>query len=369
MCPPPNLHVGAKEVQLRRSKTAAITLLVLTMCLAARVSVLAQDTKSANDEAGYIPIISGGGGYIHNVNGGVTTLEPQVNPVLVVPFGRHLLLESRTDFTGDFQRQNQTSGPFKGKVFKTVEYSQLDWLADSHVTVVGGRYLLPFGLFNERLAPVWVRNLMDPPQTAIIGILTTGAGDGLMLRGVAWQGPGMSAQYSAYFSVRSGINQFGAARTAGGDGSLFFSKPRLEVGSSYQRFLQDHRINNNAVYLSWQGFNGALDLKAEHDYSYTGHGYWIEAAYRLKSESAPKLLQGFQPVGRVQEIFPLHGGGIGIPSIQTERVDFGLNYYLRDNLRIVSSYGRIFSSRRNANIWNVGMTYRFTLPLWFGGSK
>ena len=95
----------------------------------------------------------GGAGYIHNVSGGVQTLEPQIDPVLLVPFGRHLLLESRTDFTGFFERQNLTSGPFKGKVFKDVEYAQLDWLADSHAIVVGGRYLLPFGLYNERLEP------------------------------------------------------------------------------------------------------------------------------------------------------------------------------------------------------------------------
>ena len=77
------------------------------------------------------------------------------------------------------------SGPFKGKVFKDVEYAQLDWLADSRAIVVGGRYLLPFGLYNERLGPIWIRNLQDFPYTASIGTRTSGAGDGLMLRGVA----------------------------------------------------------------------------------------------------------------------------------------------------------------------------------------
>src|SRR5580765_6330800 len=103
-----------------------------------RVMALAQD-----DHAGFVPVISGGAGYIHHVNGGVATLEPQINPVLLVPFGKHVLLESRTDFTGVFQREHLTDGPFKGKVFKTVEYAQLDWLANTHLTVVAGRYLLP----------------------------------------------------------------------------------------------------------------------------------------------------------------------------------------------------------------------------------
>ena len=74
-------------------------------------------SQSAGKEnsAGYIPIISGGAGYVHNVTGGGPILEPQVDPVLLVPFGRHVLLESRTDFTGFFVRENFTSGPVQGQ--------------------------------------------------------------------------------------------------------------------------------------------------------------------------------------------------------------------------------------------------------------
>src|SRR3954447_3100179 len=176
--------------------------------------LFSQSTGKENG-AGYVPIIAGGAGYIHNVTGGGPALQPQVDPVLLVPFGRHFLLESRTDFTGFFTRENFTSGPFKGKVFTDVEYAQLDWLADTHAIVVGGKCLLPFGLYNERLQPMWIRNLQDFPYTASIGTRTTGAGDGLMLRGVAAQTESMSVQYSAYFSAHCGINQLGSARTAG----------------------------------------------------------------------------------------------------------------------------------------------------------
>ena len=331
--------------------------------------VLAQAPSTTENGAGYVPIISGGAGYVHNVTGGGPTLEPQVDPVLLVPFGRHLLLESRTDFTGFFERQNFTSGPFKGKVFKTVEYSQLDWLADTHVIVVGGRYLLPFGLYNERLGPIWIRNIQDPPFTASVGTRNTGAGDGLMLRGVALQTPQMSLQYSGYFSVRSGINQFGSARAAGGDASVYFPRLRFEIGGSGQRFLQQQRINNGAAYISWQPLEGSADIKAEYDYSYFGRGYWLEAAYKLDHVSAQRLIQKTQFVGRVEEVFPLHGGGNGLPHIQNERFDAGINYYLKDNLRLLATYGRNFNSQLNQNVWNVGVTYRFTIPLWFGEKK
>ena len=329
----------------------------------------AQDAASSANEAGYVPLISGGAGYVYNENGGVPTLEPQINPVLLVPFGRHLLLESRVDFTGFFQREDQTSGPYKGKVFTTVEYAQLDWLANSHVTAVGGRYLLPFGLYNERLEPIWIRNLQDPPLTATIGTRTTGAGVGLMLRGVAVQTQAFTAQYSAYFSALSNIYQFDSARTAGGDGSVFFPHERLEIGLSGQRFLQDRHINNGAVYLSWQPAGTPLDVKTEYDSSYYGRGYWLEGAYRLDNTFFPTFLRKLQPVARVQEVFPKNGGGNGLPSIQTERFDFGLNYYLRDDLRLLSSYGRSFSSQQDANVWNLGFTYRFLIPLWPGRKR
>jgi len=331
--------------------------------------VFAQNPANTENGAGYVPIIAGGAGYIHNVTGGGPALQPQVDPVLLVPFGRRFLLESRTDFTGFFMRENFTSGPFKGRVFTDVEYAQLDWLADTHAIVVGGKYLLPFGLYNERLQPMWIRNLQDFPYTASIGTRTTGAGDGLMLRGVAAQTESMSVQYSAYFSAHCGINQLGSARTAGGDASVYFPRLRFEIGGSGQRFLEGHRINNGAAYISWQPLEGSMDVKGEYDYSFFGHGYWLEAAYKLDRASSHAALQKVQLVGRVEQVFPQHGGGNGLPHIENKRFDVGLNYYLKDNLRLVSSYGRNFSSAQNLNAWNAGITYRFTIPLWFGGTK
>jgi|CZKL01.1.fsa_nt_gi hypothetical protein len=331
-------------------------------------SSLAQDVDKNETSAGYVPVIAGGGAYVFNVNGSVPTLEPQINPALLVPFGRHLLLESRVDFTGFFQRDQQTSGPYTGKIFKSVDFAQLDWLANTHAIVIGGKYLLPFGLYNERLVPVWIRNLQDSPITAAIGTRTSGAGDGAMLRGVAVQTSKTTTQYSAYFSARSGINQLGAARTAGGDISLFSPDARLEIGTSWQRFLQQHQINASATYVSWQPPGTSLDVKAEYDYCYNGRGYWIEGAY-LFDGATPAFLRKVQAIGRMQEFYPLHGGGNSLPGIRTKRPDFGLNYYLRDNLRLISSYARSFSSQRNANVWNLGVTYRFTIPLWFGGKK
>jgi len=191
----------------------------------------------------------------------------------------------------------------------------------------------------------------------------------LELRGVAAQTADMSLQYSAYFSVRSGINQLGSARVAGGDASVFFPKARFEIGGSAQRFLQQQHINNGAIYISWQPLEASADIKGEFDSSYFGHGYWLEGAYKLDRASSHPAIQKVQLVARVEQVFPQHGGGNGLPRIDNKRFDAGINYYLKDNLRLLATYGRNFNNQLNINVWNLGVTYRFTIPLWFGEKK
>ena len=326
----------------------------------------AQQPVEAPSAAGYTPVLSGTMAYVQNVNGGATALEPEVETVLLVPFGSHVLLESRAEFIGFFTREHQTTGPFTGKVFKSVDYAQLDWLANTHLIATAGAFLLPFGLYNERLSPLWIRNLQDTPITDVVGTRPNGIADGIMLRGNAQEKPAYSIQYTAYFSARSNINQLQAARVAGGDASIFLKAARLEVGESYQRLLQEKGINSSATYVSWQPERTPLDLKAEFDRSFYGEGYWIEPDYRLSAAPLPAFFQRLQLAPRVQQFHPLNGGGNSLPNKNTERFDLGLNYYIHDNLRLVSSFGRQFREQANANIWNFGFTYRFIWPLWPG---
>lgn len=330
----------------------------------------AQDDDLEHNGAGYVPVVSGTIGYITTVSGGVPALQPHISPTLLVPMGHKIGLESRTDFTGFFQRKDLTHGPYSGKVFKSVESAQIDWLADSHVTVSAGKYFLPFGLYNERLSPFWIRNIQDSPITLPIGTSTSGAGDGFMLRGMATEHPSWSVQYTSYFSARSSINQLQAARTAGGDVSIYFPEKRVEVGTSYQRFLQGKEINSEAVYVSWQPHEVPVDLKAEYDQSYYGRGYWLESAYMLSQiPRGQRFFQHLQVAARIQQFDVINKGGISLPSVDTQKCDFEMNYYLRDDLHLVASYGRQFSSQGNTNIWNVGFMHRFLWPMWPGRKK
>jgi hypothetical protein len=335
--------------------------------LAATTQCYAQDDSAQKTSAGYVPVISGAFAYIQNATGGAQTLTPQIVPVLLVPMGHSLLIESRVEFTGFFQREDGTSGRYAGKVFKTIDYAQLDWLANTHATAVVGRYILPFGLYSERLAPVWIRNLQDTPLTYSIGTHPDGAGNGFMLRGVAASTASHTIQYSAYMSAHNSITQLPAMRVAGGDTSIFFPAGHVEAGLSYQRSLEGYQINNEAAYLSWQPQRASVDLKAEYDRNHYGDGYWIEAAHSPQQFFvAPDFFRHFQLVGRMEQLFTRNGGGNGLPRVNEQRPEVGLNYQIRDDWRLESNYGRLFSANGNTNIWNFGFTYRFVWPLWPG---
>jgi hypothetical protein len=58
-----------------------------------------------------------------------------------------------------------------------------------------------------------------------------------------------------------------------------------------------------------------------------------------------------------------------LPPINTQVFEFGVNYYFRDDLRAVSSYGRQFTAQGNQNVWTIGVTYRFVMPLVPGASN
>src|ERR1035438_9373470 len=121
----------------RDSLPGIIRLLALPLCILLGSTVgKAQDNLQAHTTAGYVPVISGAFAYIQNTSGGVQSLVPQIVPVLLAPMGHSLLLESRVEFTGFFQRENLPSEPFSGryagKADKTVDYAQLDRLAHSH---------------------------------------------------------------------------------------------------------------------------------------------------------------------------------------------------------------------------------------------
>jgi len=314
------------------------------------------------DEARPIPVLSGGAAFVPTWDSGTPTLISIVSPVLLVPINRNLFFESRAEFEGDFQRRRGNSGDFTGAVEKSLEYAEFDYVANRYLTVTAGRFLTPFNIFNERLYPNWIRNTQTDPLIYPIG---TGSDNGLMLRGGIAVSKNVVLNCATYFSALSTIDHFESERHFGMRAGVFLPRQRLEIGMSAQHQLQDARITRIGSYLEWQPVRVPFDLRAEGAYSREeGNGLWVEGAYRFRNASA-SLLRRTQIVGRTQAF---HTGATGdlnpdLPGVDTKRTEAGVNYYLNDGWKALASYGRTFTSAGNSNIWTVGMTYRFVIPL------
>ena len=352
-----------QEVGAGQRHTCAWTHAVVLVLLICSFPTLLAAQSPDNERP--VPILTGNAGFFTNVEGGKAELAPEINPVILLPLGDRWLIEARGEFKGEFERPDG-AGPYGGRVEQEVDYLQVDYIASPYLTITAGRFLTPFGIYNERLYPIWIRSLQPTP---LIFPLGTGSSDGAMLRGGFSLSSTVNLNYAAYFSTLSTVNKFESDRTVGGRMGLFLPGPRVEAGFSYQKELQEERSNAFGFHFAWQPTALPLNLRSEYARSHDGSGYWIEAAYRLSQVPFwQKALRRTEVVGRAQQLF---AGEIdedeaeeyGLPDVNTRQGDFGLNYYIRDGLKASASYSRRFNSDGNVNLWTLGIAYRFALPL------
>ena len=322
-------------------------------------------------KAPYVPLIAGGAGFLSSTNEGSTFLQPVIAPVLALPLGPHILVESRTDLRGFFAQTGNT-GPYNGSFTATLEYLQADVLVNRHLTITAGRFLTPFGTYNERLTAIWIRNFQDAPLIYGIGTRTSGSGNGVELRGNLYATSKVSVDNVAFFSANRTSGEFQAARAFGDRVDVYFPSKRLELGTSFERFLQStpadmpHR-NSGGVDIWWEPWRSPLQFRSEYAHGPHGEGYWAEVAYPFTQFGGPDSLIGrFEPVFRMQQTIRLTPGpGDGLPSASTKQADFGFDYHLPHEVRLNTSYSRTFSTT-NGNIWDISLVYRFLFPAWKG---
>ncbi len=353
---------------MQPTRSAKITPLLYLAFFLAGFSLLLFGQNAPAQSAQNVPIVSGALGFLDSTNTGVNFFQPVAAPVVVAPLGKHFLAESRFDLRGFYSPKNGTSGPYQGTFVGSTQYLQLDYLASPHATFTVGRFLTPFGTYNERLTAIWIQKLQDAPLIFPIGTRTTGSSDGIMARGALLAKPALHINYIGYFSVSSSVSQFQAGRAAGYRLDFYFPTKRLEIGTSYGRFLQGTHNNSSGLHVWWQPSQFPLEVRSEYAHGQHAQGYWMEDAYRLSQWRGPDSIIGrLEPVFRLQQTFRnTPGPGDGLPAANTTQVDFGLDYHLPHEVRLNGSYSRKLSTTGNANIWDVSLTYRFLFPMWRG---
>ena len=319
-----------------------------------------------SDKQTPVPVISGSFGFDGKNTGGNPALEPFIEPVAIVPLGDKFLVETRGELVGFYTRQNGDSGPYDGTFTTALGYLQGDYIANSHVTITGGKFLIPFGIYSERQAPFWIKVFQDDPSIVGIGS-PTGAGNGAMIRGVAASSSSYEWNYATYYTAQSKVDQFQSPGTIGLRTGVFFPKQRFETGFSYQRVLQGFAAQKDSnpfgFYFSWQPNNTSLDVKWEYAHSPSQQGHWLQAALQLDRVPVWRsFLKRAQIAGRVQQSFAF---------TDANEVDFAFNYYVVENGRVFVNYGRAFgiTGSNDVNVWNGGFSYRFTFPAWPGGGR
>jgi len=319
---------------------------------------LAQDT----------PLISGGVGFLTETNGGSTSYIPDIEPLIAAPIGRHILIESRADLLEFFSPKGGDQPGYSHSHYNAFTYLQGDFLVSHHFTLVAGDYLIPFNTYFERLSPIWIGNFQDAPLISSLGSFSSGSGLGGQLRGNAIQRSKFSIDYAWFYSARSSNEQFTASRGTGGRTSLYLPNQRLEVGMSYDRLLQGTHENFLGTHVWWEPKDTAFRLRSEFGRGQHAQGYWVEADYRSQAFGGLDSVIGrIEPVFRIQQTFRRDSiASDGLPSVNTQRADFGFNYNLPHNTRIITSYARQFSANGNRNVWETGIVYRFLIPVWKG---
>src|SRR5437660_9133194 len=240
----------------------------LLLIVATSVFVLAQNpdpTGTGNQtsteiEKGIapIPVITGGIALNSSFNSKEAALLPVVAPIILMPVGKHALIES------EFEAESEvvhTEGSWQPVTLeKGVEYAQLDLFLNKYMTLVAGRYATPFNFYKERLDARWIRNLPEAP-------LIFGAGDnssnGGMLRGAIPLSSTTQLTYSGYFSALTNNLYVGADRQTGVRTGLFFPGPRFEAAFSFSRRLGEAKFNSYGADLNWIVRRIPVDLRSE----------------------------------------------------------------------------------------------------------
>jgi hypothetical protein len=341
----------------RSARPARFIALNLAMLFAVRYGT-AQNT----------PLLSGGIGFFTSTNAGQTTYSPTIQPLLAAPVGQHLLIESRAILLESFAPNSDNQPGYDHTHFISLTYLQGDYVVSPHITVVGGSFLIPFNTYNDRLSPIWIGKFQQGPLTASLGTMGTGTGTGGMLTGSAFSRPKYNLSYNVYLSSLADNQYFQAKRSAGARASLYLRNQRLEIGLSYNRLLQDTHENFYGTHVWWEPKNSGFQLRSEFARGHHAQGYWIETAYRSQA------FGGFDSyIGRIEPVFRMNQSfrrdaveSDGLPLVNTQRADFGLDYNLPHNTRILTSYSRQFASTGNFNIWQTGIVYRFLFPAWKG---
>ncbi|GMR13163.1 MAG: hypothetical protein BMS9Abin29_1365 [Gemmatimonadota bacterium] len=182
-----------------------------------------------------------------------------MSPLLLFQFGDQFLYEAELEF--DIE---------EGVTNTSLEYAQIDFFMSDHLTMVAGKFLVPFGVFGERLHPTWINRLPSRPPLYGHGgesgpqpLLPVMADFGVMLRGSWDLGKGKGITGSAYITQGPSIEE---GHGDGAAGDVVELIPEFQFGEDSNDINNDKMLGGRIAFvlaprfeIDLSGFTGEFD--------------------------------------------------------------------------------------------------------------
>lgn len=277
------------------------------------------------------------------------------NPIFLYQFMDRVLFEAELEFE-----------LAEGVTETGLEYAQIDAMVHDNLVVVGGKFLLPFGVFGERLHPTWINKFPTAPP--IFGhhvsefgaepILPILSDVGFMARAMLRPGPASVALigFASQGPTIEGAPEDGEVPEIGFPGSssdintdkMFGGRldlglpPYAEVNVSF--FNADYDVDN---VLDLTGFNLAgevhyrgIEVRGEYVQtrqeieqpsgfpSLRRHGFYAQAAYRWRR---------WEPVVRWTQAFDDELDG-QVTAQGASQAGLGLSFWFSPSIALMAGY-------------------------------
>ena len=308
-----------------------------------------------------VPLITGDFGFLAGLQSGHREFGPKFEPIVLLPLSGRLLVEAEYSTELPVERNNGSLGP--AVLNHSVEYMQLDYVATNSITVVAGYFATPFGIYKERIDPLWIRNFIDTP---LLYAVNDNSSAGVMIRGGLFATPAVKLNYAVSVSGDVENSQFQASKKTTERLSVYLPGARVELGSSFSRNLGAGPYNTYGFDLTYRPKQAPLEIRGEGLWSgVLGNGYWMEGTYRFPSARLG-FLRRSQAVLRGESFSPAESAADlvdGLPDGNSKRISLGWNYWIKDAVRASIAYERLWSRAEDTNVLSLALVYRFSLPV------
>lgn len=260
-----------------------------------------------------------------------------------------------------FEAELEAELPDDAETAVNLEYAHFSYLLNDYITILGGKYLLPFGEFNERLQPSWINKLVSTPlpfrhEVGLIPFSEIGA---QVRGGIPLSNDGVDLEYALY--VANGPRFASEARGAAFEptnnidtnknkavGARIGFRPlpfsanlgRLKIGAStYHGKWDEHSnlwVHTWGIDSAYQA--GPLELRGEYvnmlrelpggASSEHREGWYMQAAYKLSQLAVPFINRTELVFRYSQQRQPFDHDSEKREFVRGQQYSLGYNYWL-----------------------------------------